>query len=102
MTFKMFKLKDKFRNKEHQTDPDFYWRVVFGCTLVLVIAAFVFGINLFLKISKDDVSAVAQYNSEGQKINKTRIDKVLQFFADRKKESENILFTPSPQGDPSI
>jgi hypothetical protein len=102
MNLKFLKFEKKFKKKEHQPDPDLYWRIVFSVAVFLMLAGLVFGTFLFLKINNEDFSVSLTTSGEGQKINKDRIAKVLQYFTDRQDKSKDILVMPAPRRDPSI
>lgn len=102
MNLNFLKFEKKFKKKEHQPDPDFYWRILFSVAVVLMLAGLVFGMFLFIKINQEDFSVSLGASGEGQKINKDRIGKVLQYFTDRQDKSKDILVMPSPRRDPSI
>lgn len=102
MDLKFLKFEKKFKKKEHQPDPDFYWRVIFGVTTVLFLSGIVFGGFLLKKVNQQDFSLSLEYSGEGKKISENRIDKVLQYFTDRENKSKDILVLPAPRRDPSI
>lgn len=102
MDLKIFKIKKKFKKSEHQPDPDFFWRMILSVTFVLVLASFAFGGYLFFKINNEDVDSELQYDGQAKKIGKERLDKVLQYFTERKNKSESIINSPAPVIDPSL
>ena len=102
MDLKIFKIKKKFKKSEHQPDPDFYWRVVLLATVVMVFTALFFGMRLFIEINKETFDSAVEYDGQGKKISKDRIEKVLQYFTDRENKSQNILNSPAPVSDPSL
>jgi len=102
MDLKIFKIKKKFKKSEHQPDPDFYWKLVLFGTFILIFLAIFFGTRLFWKINKEDFSPAIQYDRQGKKISKNRIDAVLKYFTDRQTKSEGIINSPSPFIDPSM
>ena len=107
MNLKIFKTKKKFKKSEHQPNPDFYWKIIFFITAVLVFIALGFGIDLFLKVNKEDFSPTIEQpatedDGQSQKISNERINKVLEYFADRENKSKNILNSASPIKDPSL
>ena len=102
MDLKFLKFEKKFKKKEHQPDPDFYWRIIFGVTAVLVLSGVVFAGYLMKQINQQDFSLSLEYGGEARKISNDRIDKVLQYFTNRENKSKDILVLPSPKRDPSI
>ncbi len=102
MDWKNFKIKKKFKKSEHQPNPDFYWQLLLFITSVLILLAVVFGLHLFFRVNQEDLTSNLEYQGQSQKISKTRIDKALQYFANRANKSETILNSVAPVADPSI
>jgi hypothetical protein len=102
MDLKFFKVNNKFKKREHQPNPDFYWRIIFSLTSLLILVAFVLGLYLFWEINKQDFSSKIDYKGQAQKIGQERVEQVLDYFLKRTEKSNGILNLPSPVSDPSI
>ncbi|OGI71358.1 hypothetical protein A3B84_00645 [Candidatus Nomurabacteria bacterium RIFCSPHIGHO2_02_FULL_35_13] len=101
MEIKFLKKKKNFTKGDLNTKPDLYWRYILYMTFTLIFASFAFGLYLFIKINKE--SNLPVINTDEQKtIKKERIDKVLEYFEERKNKSIEILNSPSPIIDPSL
>jgi hypothetical protein len=102
MNLKFLKLKTKFKKREHQPNPDFYWKIVLSITSIFIFSALGFGIHLFLAINDQDFSSASDYQGQAQKISEDRIKKVLDYYETRALKSKQIVNSPSPIADPSI
>lgn len=101
MDLKNLKLKKKFKKREHEPDPDFYWKLILAAAFVFLVISAVFGVRLFLKTNSEDALETVPYSEQGKKISKDRIDAVLKYYEDRAAKSESIRKSPSPVIDPS-
>ena len=101
MEIKFLKKKKVFKKVDRDINPDFYWKSILGVTFFIIIASLIFGFLLFTKTNKDLVLPVINTN-EQEIVKKERIEKVLQYFKESEKKSNNILNSPSPLVDPSL
>ena len=101
MDLKKLKFKKKFKKSEHEPDPDFYWKLVLGTFFVLMILSAIFGVRLFMKTNGDTQLGTVEYNEQGKKISKERLDAVLKYYSDRAIKSQSIISSPAGVVDPS-
>ncbi|MES2315200.1 MAG: hypothetical protein V4486_00480 [Patescibacteria group bacterium] len=101
MNLKFPKIKKTFRKGGLHTNPDVYWDIMQAAAFILVVSSFIFGFYLFRKIDREFITINDDSNSQIKLIGKERIDKILQYFADKEKNSNEILNSPSPIIDPS-
>ena len=101
MKIKFFKREKKFKKGGFHANPDISWEIVLYLAFALVVASFVFGFLLLKEINKE--AGEGEVNARGQAkiIEKERIDKALDYFAEREKKSAEISNSPSPIVDPS-
>lgn len=92
---------DTFKKKNYDIDADFYWKIVLYITFFLLLFGAFFGFYTYLKINKDTNSSKSTSSLQVGKVDKARIEKVLEYFSSRANTSENIMSSPSPIVDPS-
>lgn len=102
MDLKIFKIDKKFKKREHQPNPDFYWKIILFITSVFIILALGFGLHLFFVVNQENFYSSTEYKGQAQKINESRINDVLNYFSRRADKSKEILNSPAPVSDPSI
>ena len=102
MKIKIFKFKKSFRKGGLHTNPDVYWNILQGMALLVVIWSAFFGFSLFSKINKEFTLSGGDAGNQTGTTSRERIDKVLEYFSDRKNKSDGILNSPSPVIDPSL
>ena len=78
------------------------WMIIFYLGFILTVFAFAFGLYLFLKINKENISLPPSEDQRLSKISKTRVDKILEIFEQRKKASSAIINSRAPVVDPSL
>jgi flagellar basal body-associated protein FliL len=101
MKIEFFKKKDDFKKKTFVINPNFYWKIVVLIAVILVIFSFVFGYYFFVQINQEFVLPDTNTGGQVGKVNKDRIEKVLNYFSDREQTSKEILNSPVPVVDPS-
>jgi hypothetical protein len=101
LDFLKIKKQKKFKKKSIEIDVNFYWKILLYVSLLIIIASFVYGILLFLKTNKDFKLPEAQTSSQLEKVKKDRINKILDYFSQKEKKSQDILELPSGVIDPS-
>ena len=67
----------------------------------MVLVSIVFGVYVFIETNKDLALPVVSNDSK-EIIGKERFDKVLNYFSEREKKSNEILNTHFPMIDPSL
>lgn len=106
MNFKNLKLKlaaskKRFKKEGKNIDPNIYWKSVVFMGFVLSVSFFLFGLYFSDKIKKE--SSIIPDTSMSTKISdKERLQKVLEYFAEKEIKSQQILLSPAPVIDPSI
>lgn len=96
------KKKKVFVKTNTQPNPNVYWMAIFYLGFILTVAAFIFGFYLFVKVNQEEALPPLEKNEQLDKISKSRIDKVLEYFKEREKVSTQIINSPSPVVDPSF
>ena len=101
MQIKFFKIKKSFKKGGLHTNPDVYWNVLQVVALLLVLASFIFSFYFFKRVNKEFTLSDDNTAGKGATLSKERIDKALEYFAEKNKKSITILNSPSPIIDPS-
>ena len=102
MNIEFLKTKKIFQKKEYKVNVGVYWKAVLGVVFIIIVLSFFYGVNLFLDINKDPIVSSASVSGQVEKNRKIRIDKILEYFSQKEKDSERILTSPSPVVDPSL
>ena len=103
MKLKIFKKTEKnFRKGGFHINPDICWEVIIYVAFAVVVLFFIFSFYIFGQVDIENTPVSPAGNTQSQAIRKERIDKVLQYFSDREKNSTNILNSPTPLVDPSL
>jgi len=102
MKIKFPKIKKSYQKEIYKIDSGIYWRIIVGLFFVLVILSFIFAYNLYFQINKEDESFLEVNSEKVEKEKKEKINKVLEYFAERQKNSDKILNSAVPLVDPSI
>ena len=101
MRLKFFKREKKLKKGGFHTNPDISWEIVLYLAFALIVASFVFGFFLLKEIGKEPGASELSGRGQAKIIEKERIDRALDYFAEREKKSVEILNSPSPIVDPS-
>lgn len=85
-------------------DLNLYWGLIVCVLLATAIIASFFGYYLFQKLNKEPalLAPAGGASSQIETVKKERIDKVLEYFSERKNKSSQILNSPAPVVDPSL
>lgn len=102
MKINLFKKENSFKRKNFQFNPNFYWKIVVGFALLMIIFSFFFGSNLFNQINQEPILAATNNSGQVPMVDQNRIEKVLNYFSEREKKSTEILNSPAPVVDPSL
>ena len=102
MEIKFLKRKKSFKKGSSEINPGFYWKLILGATILIILASFVFSFYLFMRIDKDPILPAGSAEEQVKIIKKEEIEKVLEYFSEREKKSADILNSPSPVIDPSL
>jgi hypothetical protein len=101
MELKLPKRKKVFKKGGLYTSPDIFWDIIQVVAFLFILGSLVFGFFLFRKINKAFVVQSENSNTKTTIISKERIDKALEYYANKEKISQNIITLPSPIIDPS-
>lgn len=83
-------------------NPNRYWLVVVYVSLFMIFISFAFGFYLFLQVSSEPELEISNFDRQTEKIKKSRIEKVLEHFNERKTKATEILNSPTLVSDPSV
>lgn len=98
-----FPKKEKsFRKKSSEINVQLYWNIIFYLGFVLMLAASAFGFYFFRQITSVSVLEESGGSKQTETVKKERIEKVLEYFAEKKQKSNQILNSPAPVVDPSL
>jgi len=100
MQIKFSKPKNDFK-KKGAPNPDMYWKLIVCVTSLILFSSFVFGYYSFQEVNKEE-NITPSTDIEQQKKRTERLEKVLEYFGEREKKSEELLNSPSPVVDPSL
>ena len=101
MNLKIFKIKKHFKKGGIHINPDIFWGLSLIITLLIVLASFVSSFLLFNDLNQKFVPPAINLGGQTQAISKEKINKVLEYFAERQKKSNEILNSKPPVIDPS-
>jgi uncharacterized membrane protein len=101
INFLKLKKEKQFKKKKVSVDVNSYWKLLLVVNLFVLIFAFVFGIVLFVQISKDFKTPVVVTGSQLEKVKKERINSVLNYFKTKEDKTNSILANPAGIVDPS-
>ncbi|HEY4493862.1 MAG TPA: hypothetical protein VJB95_00290 [Candidatus Paceibacterota bacterium] len=101
MEIKLFTNKNR-RKHGNKINPAFYWYAVLSGGIILALTAFVFSFYLFQSINTEATVPAGAPGAEAKAVRKERIDKALDYFAERKNISRDIIISPSTLVDPSL
>lgn len=98
---KLFKIQKKFRKGGFHANPNVGWEVIALLALLLILGIFIFGFFLFRWVN---LEFIAPSTSGGRTpmVDEDRINRALDYFAEREKKSVEILSAPAPVVDPSL
>jgi lipid-A-disaccharide synthase-like uncharacterized protein len=102
MKINFFKKENNFKKKDFTFYPNLYWKIVLIGTVIIILLSFIFSYRLFVQINQEPVSSFANENGQLPTVNENRIEKVLNYFSEREKNSNQILNSSSPIVDPSL
>jgi hypothetical protein len=96
------KKEKKFVDKKVLHNASFYWIIFLYIIFAAFILSLLFGYYLFTQINKEMSISLDKDNNASSVVSKDRIGKVLDYFREREKKSDNIISSPSPVIDPSL
>jgi hypothetical protein len=102
MKIKIFKNKKSFKKGGLHTNPDIFWDILQGLSLLLIISSFVFGFYLFTQTNQESILPVTNTDEQVPTVNINNIKEVLKYFSLREEKSNQILNSPSGVIDPSL
>src|SRR3989338_6354260 len=101
LDLKFLKPNKRFQKKKGWARPEFYWQGILLLALASALGFAIFAFYLFRKISGETAVSSPLADQQAEMIKKERIQKALDYFAQRAKKSENIINSPAPLTDPS-
>lgn len=102
MKITLFKKENSFKKKDFTFNQIFYWKLAVTLIFFSIIFSFFFGYCFFRRINQETVLPLTNAGQQLPIVNKNRIEKVLNYFSEREKKSNEILNFPSPVVDPSL
>jgi|GEM_PF-1677054 len=104
MKIKFFTKEKNFRKEKESLwlNTSFYWKLAVFFLFAVFLSSLFFGYYLFMQINKDSQVSSSGAGSQVDTIKKERISKVLDYFSERKKKSNEIINGGSPVVDPSL
>jgi len=104
MQIKFFKKEKKFEKEKENfwLNMNFYWKFAVCFIFIVILVAFFFGYYLFQKINKEVILLGNMDGLQTEKVQKERIEEVLEYFSLREKKSDQILNSSSSVIDPSL
>jgi hypothetical protein len=102
MEIKFFKFKKSFKKGGFHSSPDVFWQFYLLLGLVVVIAAAIFGLMLFMEVNTEPVLDSDVANGKSQAVNEQKINSALEYFRAREQASNEIRNNPSAAIDPSL
>lgn len=102
MKIKFFKKENNFKKKNFAFNPNLFWEIAVCGAFIMILLSLFFGYRLFAQINQELVLSDIDKNEQVLQINKDRIEKVLNYFSEREKKSNQILNSPAPVVDPSL
>lgn len=102
MKITLFKKENSFKKKDFTFHPNLYWKIVLISAVIIILLSFIFSYRLFVQINQEPVLSFTNENGQLPIVNEDRIEKVLNYFSEIEKNSNQILNSPSPVVDPSL
>ncbi len=101
---KLFKREKNFtKDKEtFRLNINFYWQLAVLIMFIVIILSSVFGYYLFVQINQESVVSSGGDSPKIETVKKERVEKVLEYFLEREKNSNRILNSLAPIIDPSL
>jgi len=101
MEIKFFKKENKFKRDKQSLNTRKHWNIIIRVLAVLILGSFVFGYYIFTQEGQDFSVDTASVASTHHKINKDKLQKILDLFSEREKKSLDILNNTTVIVDPS-
>ena len=102
MKIKFLKKQNNFKKKDFTLNPNLFWKIaVFGTFVLIILAAF-FGYYLFGQINKEYALSTVGNSGQVPTVDRSHIEKVLNYFSSREEKSKEVLANPAPVVDPSL
>ncbi len=99
---KFSKKTKKFKKEKSWLNIYFYWKLVIGILFVTTFLYILFSYRFFLETNKDFILLEDSAKAGSKTVQKDRIDKILEYFSQRKEKSKEIINSPAPIIDPSL
>ena len=102
MKIKFFKKEKKFKKETKWFDMGLCWKIAVSVMFLATIATAFFGYYLFQQTNKEPSLPTGGSSGQVETVKKEKIDRVLEYFSQRKQKSDQIINSPSPIVDPSL
>jgi DNA-binding transcriptional regulator WhiA len=107
MDLKSFKKKFLTQRKKYKTDtftvnPDIYWKTILVLSTLIIFGFFIFGFFLSRQVNDDNNNASPLDVMAPKTVSKENLERVIEYFNERARISEEILSSGSPVVDPSL
>lgn len=102
MKINFLKFKKGFIKESFSVNPNTYFRFVIFIALAIVLAGFGFGFYVFKEFDKGPALNIDKFGGNVELSKKERLEKVLEYFAERERKSIEIINNPAPVIDPSL
>jgi hypothetical protein len=102
MKMEFFKKRNSFKKKNFQFNPNLFWKLALGGSLILILGSFFFSYRLLMKINEESVLPMTNTDKQVPTVKADIMEKVLRYFSVREQKSAGILNSPSPFIDPSL
>ncbi|MFA6520064.1 MAG: hypothetical protein WCT44_00465 [Candidatus Paceibacterota bacterium] len=102
MKIQLFKKEKHFTKKEFVFNANLYWKIATTLALIIIILSGVFGYRLFKQTNQEGAILNLNESRKTLIIKKDGLEKILNYFSEREKKSNQILNFPAPVVDPSL
>lgn len=102
MKIELFKIKKSFKKESFSVNPNTYFRFVVLIAFAVILVGFGFGFYAFKEFGKESFEDVNKIDQNVELSKKERIEKVLEYFAEKDRKSIEIINSPAPIIDPSL
>lgn len=102
LNLNFLKKKRVFKKNNVLPNPSIHWIIVFCFGFVSAIFIFIFSFYLFVEVNKETLPYYPKDDRQLKKIDKKRVDQILEYFETKEKISNQILNSSAPVSDPSL
>ncbi len=99
--FDFLNKKVNLKKKDFFLNPNLFWEMAIFMGFILIIVFSAFGYFIFVNTGKES-TPTGTGNDQSYMVDKNRLNKDLNYFANRAEKSTEILKNPAPVVDPSV